>query len=263
MITSYHNHTLWSDGTTEVAAMLAAAVEARLTEVGISDHFVLTPGRQAVEWSMPVERVGEYVRAVRAAECPVAVRLGVEADYFPENEAQVREALAPYPWDYVIGSVHFVDGFAVDSAPEPWEALSPSERDDVFRGYWARVEGLARSGNYDFVGHLDLPKKFGFAPQVDLGDAIARALDAIAAAGMAIEINTAGALKPCREFYPSRGLLAECHRRGIPLLINADAHAPEHLAWEFDAARRLAWEVGYRSLVRYERRRPIPYPLAP
>ncbi|MBI3912096.1 MAG: histidinol-phosphatase HisJ family protein [Armatimonadetes bacterium] len=263
MTTSYHNHTTWSDGTTDVAAMVAAAPAHGLDEIGISDHYVLAPDRRAVYWSMPLDRLEDYIAEVLAVQegSPVPVRLGVEADFFPGNEADLCEALAPYPFDYVIGSVHYVDGFSVDEAADIWHTLSPAEVDEAFRGYWARVAGLARSGNYDFVGHLDLPKKFGFAPHADLSKEIAAALDAIAAAGLAVEINTAGAAKPCAAAYPAPSLLRECRRRGIPLLINADAHAPHDLTYQFAEAREMARRAGYRQLVRFERRRAIAYPL--
>ena len=89
------------------------------------------------------------------------------------------------------------------------------------------------------------------------------ALDALAAAGMAIEINTAGWSLAAAEAYPSLDLLARARRREIPLLINADAHFPEFLTRNLDRARALAREAGSSELIRYEQRQPIAYPLAP
>lgn len=266
MLTSYHNHTTWSDGAPTVAAQLHAARAAGLDELGIADHLVLSPGGEEVEWSMPPALLGDYVLELRSAAAEVrgvTLRLGVEADYFPETVDTLRERLAPYPWDFVIGSVHYVDGFPVDENARLWDALTPAERDTVWRGYWTRVREMAESRVFDFAAHLDLPKKFGHRPSVDLTAEIGAALDALAHAGMALEINTAGWSLPAGEAYPSVAILREARRRGIPLLINADAHFPEFLTRDFDRARALAGEAGFSELVRYERRRAIPYPLRP
>jgi histidinol-phosphatase (PHP family) len=264
MLTSYHNHTRWSDGAPTLAAQVQAARRAGLDELGISDHYVLHPAGIEVEWTLPLDLLGDYVLEIRAAAAEtrdLAIRLGVEADFFPETAEALRERLAPYPFDYVIGSVHYVDDFPIDEDAKHWDALSVEERDEKWRLYWTRVRQMAESGVYDFVGHLDLPKKFGHRPAADLRAESRAALDAVAAADMAIEINTAGWSLPAQEAYPSAELLREARAREIPLLINADAHFPEFLTRDFDRARRLAREAGYTELVRYERRRRFPVPL--
>lgn len=264
MRTSYHNHTRWSDGAPTLAAQIQAARAEGLDELGISDHYVLYPGGVEQEWSMPLDALGEYVLELRAAALEtrdLKLRIGIEADFFPETVDDLRERLAPYPWDFVIGSVHYVDGFPIDESSAHWDALSPEQRDETWRLYWVRLRQLAESGVYDFVGHLDLPKKFGHRPSIDLSREETDALDAIAAADLAIEINTAGCSLPAAEAYPSLRLLQEARRRSIPLLINADAHFPEFLTRNFDRARDLAREAGYTELVRYEARQRYPVPL--
>ncbi len=261
MLISYHNHTRWSDGAPTLAGQIQAARAAGLVELGISDHYVLTPPGIACEWSMDPDLLGDYVLEIRQAALEtgaLTLRLGLEADYFPETIEELRERLAPYPWDFVIGSVHYVDGFPIDSRAEDWASLTEAERDQVWRRYWELIGELAASGVFDFVGHLDLPKKFGYRPTVDLSAAAAAALDAVAAGNMAVEINTAGWSLPAGEAYPSLDLLRAARRRNIPLLINADAHFPETLTRHFDRARALAREAGYAEGVRYERRQRIP-----
>jgi len=256
--TSYHNHTTWSDGLAEIPALVTAAAEQGLEEVGISDHYVLTP-RDPVRWSIPIDRLSDYVAAVRAAAATapegLVVRVGIEADFFPETVDTLRARLAEHRFDYVIGSVHFVNEFPIDEAAEYWQRLSPDERDTVHRYYWERLAELARSGVYDIVAHLDLPKKFGFRPRIDLTREIMTALDAIAAAGMTVEINTAGWDKDVKEAYPTPALLHACYIRGIPLQINADAHSPAHLTRNFDRAAILAWAAGYREVTHYAERK--------
>lgn len=244
--------------------MVQQAASLGLDELGISDHWVLDPDGRAHDWSMPVERLEEYVQAVRAVaerQASPVVRLGLEVDYFPETIEAAKERLAPIPFDFIVGSVHYVRRFPVDATRGHWEALSAEDVNVVWREYYARVAELAASGLCSFVAHLDLPKKFGFRPTADMTRHALAALDAVAQNDLAIEINTAGWNLPASEAYPSPELLRAAHERGIPLLINADAHSPAHLTRNFDRARALARECGYTELVRFEQRRRIAYPL--
>lgn len=264
MLISYHNHTHWSDGAPTLAAQIQAAQRAGLDELGISDHYVLRPDGVEVDWSMPLDLLGDYVLQLRAAAHEtkgLTLRLGIEADFFPETVEALKERLADYPFDYLIGSVHYVDDFPIDETGQKWDALTQAEQNEMWRMYWTRVRELGESRAFDFVGHIDLAKKFGHRPTIDLKREALEALDAVRAADMAIEINTAGWSLPAKEAYPSLDLLHAARAREIPLLINSDAHFPEFLTRDFERARDLAREAGYTELVRYDRRERIPYPL--
>jgi len=261
--TSYHVHTLRSDGDSSIEEVLRAASEAGLDEVGISDHLTLHPQGVDLDWSMKQERLEAYVDEVLAAMGGPGprLRLGIEADFFPETVERLRGLLAPLPFDYVIGSVHFVDSFQVDAGRKPWEALSAGQRAEKWEVYWRRVAEMARSGVFDFAAHLDLPKRFVPGSAQGATPAALAALDAVAEAGMAMEINTSGWFHAAKEAYPAPALLREARRRGIPILINADAHKPKQITQRFDEARALALEAGYAEVVRYARRRRFAEPL--
>jgi len=264
MITSYHTHTTWSDGTAPLAAMIAGAVVLGVEELGISDHYVPHPHREQSSWSMPLDFLDEYVRRMTVAMAEtrnVTLLLGLEADYFPETIDALAEKLRAYPFDYVIGSVHIADDFPIDMAASCWEPLSQEERNHHWQRYWVRMREMAETGLFDIVGHLDLPKKFGYLPTEDFSAEIIATLDAIAAAGMTVEINTAGWDKPIGEAYPSPALLREVARRDIPLIITADAHAPDELTRHYARARALAREAGFTELAVYRRRERVMTPL--
>jgi histidinol-phosphatase (PHP family) len=266
MQTSYHVHSRWSDGQSDIASLVAAARAIGLAELGVSDHYVPLPDGSLCSWSMPLDALPAYLAeitaAAEAAGPALVVRRGLELDYFPEQVGMLRDLLAGQPLDYVIGSVHYVDGFPIDESAGHWEALTVSERDTVIEGYWARIAEMARTGLYDFCAHLDLTKKFGFAASGEIGPRIASALDAIAAAGIAVEVNTAGWRTVSREAYPAPAILRACRERGIPTLINADAHAPPFLTRDFDRAAALVREAGYEEVVTFADRRPRRVPLA-
>lgn len=262
MLATYHNHTSWSDGSASAADLVAAAARMGVGELGLSDHHVLHPSGRAPCWSMDPCRLGEYVAELRSLAGPMPLRVGLEVDWFPGHGAEIEGALRPHELDYVIGSVHEVLGVSVDGSARVWEELGPDAREAVHRAYWEALEGLACSGLFDIVAHLDLTKKFGFRPRSDLRIPVARALDAIAAAGLVVEVNTAGWHKPCAEAYPSSELLRECRRRGIEATISADAHEPAHLARDFPRAMGLLERAGFTRVARFAGRRVRFEPLA-
>lgn len=264
MLISYHNHTNWSDGSPTLEQQIRGARELGLDELGISDHYVLHPDGTQVDWGLPLDWLGGYVRELQnAAQATdgLTIRLGVEADYFPETVGRVKEMLAEHPFDFIVASVHYVGEFPVDADRRLWDPLSEERINEVWQAYWGRIRDMAADGLGDFVGHLDLPKKYGHRPTADFRKEQNEALDAIREADMAVEINTAGWSLSAQEAYPSLELLKQARRREIPLLINADAHSPAHLTRNFDRARELAREAGYSEVVRYEKRERFSYAL--
>ena len=254
---SYHNHTTFSDAKASVAEMVTAAEQAGLGEFGISDHLVIHPEGRTFRWAMRRERLDEYATEVRRVgrSSRLPVRLGIEADFFPETVKELRRVLARHDLDFIIGSVHFAGDFLVDEARRPWEKLTAEQRQAKWGLYWGLVAQLAASRAFDFVAHFDILKKFGYQMEEEAPKAALAALDAVAEAGMALELNTSGWHQPCREAYPSPALLRQTRRRGIPILISADAHASSDVARSFAAARLLAREAGYTQTVRYAARR--------
>ncbi len=251
MTTSYHNHSTWSDGKTAADEMIAAGRRLGLEAVGISDHWVLHPRGRTPAWSMPQDKLGEYTAHLRscANNSGIPVLIGLEVDWFSETGDEIRRILADADLDYTIGSVHFIDADAdpLDGKSKFWKSMTQAEVDAAHGRYWSLIREMAESRLFTIAAHLDLPKKFGVQPSTPPESLIHDALDAIARAEMAVELNTSGWSKPCKNSYPSREILQACRKRGIPIVITADAHRPEHLARDFDRAERLLAEAGYKE----------------
>jgi len=250
-------HDTWS-----VGPFVAAAQAACVDEIGFSEHgYYFTQLRTL--WSVPyqVERcvydLEPYVDAVvQARERGLPVKLGLEVDYVPGREDETRALLAPYPWDYLLGSVHWIDGFAVDGEPRLVDEVGV---DDAWHRYFEALASAARSGLFDSLSHPDLVKIFGHRAEAFDYAEIA---DAVAESGMAIEVSTAGLRKPVGELYPHPDLLAACRERDVPVTTGSDAHSPEVVGGDFDRARELLRSSGYETVTVFERRQPRQEPLA-
>ena len=247
----YHVHSRFSDGTDELDAYVERALELGLAELGFAEH--LTPTALADDGCCRARRLEEYVIAVRtvAASYPeIRVLCGVEADFVPEFADETLAALAVYPFDYALCAVHFVDRFSIDEA-RFLDAAGWHDVDHVWRRYYETLTEAVQSGVFDAVAHLDLPKKWSFRPSRAVSHLEDSALSAIAAAGMAIEVNTSGLDRhPVAEIYPSPALLRRAGAVEIGLIFGSDAHCAAEVGSCFAEARDLALAAGHESHVR-------------
>ena len=264
MLASYHNHSHYSDGKASISELAQAADAFHIKELGISDHFVIPPKGEPPRWAMPATALPSYAHEIKMVNQEYAcdLRMGLEVDWFEGLADKIIDFIEPLHLDYVLGSVHHVDSFCIDGAAAKWERLNQEQINQVHHRYWVLMKSMAESRFCDIVAHIDLPKKFGFLPDQDLANVIKPALDAIAEAGLVVELNTAGWHKRCEDAYPSVEILHECFARNIPVTISADAHLPDHLLRDFGAAAQRLTEVGYRQVARFKQREVWFEPLA-
>jgi histidinol-phosphatase (PHP family) len=244
--------------------MAAAALAGGFQVLGFSSHAPL--GRGIYDGNMKIERLGEYVAEVRAVGRELAgegleVLLGMEVDW-------LRGAMSPRDslfdgLDFKIGSVHIVDlgrgPFAVDDARDKLDARIAADAGGdagrVWKAYYDELCDLIEAGGFDILGHLDLVTKNNrggrlFDPED--GKYRAAALEAtrlLAGSGIVAEVNygamaRSGAPAP----YPAPFILRELRELGVPIVLSADAHAPEQLSANREAAREAARVAGYRSV---------------
>ena len=248
----YHTHTTYSDGSGTVADSVEQAIAVGLSEIGISDHISAV---QPSPWKMPtipftdLDRYIAEVREAAARHDQVTVLLGIEADYAPEHEAQLHAVLDGQPFDYAIGGVHAVDGFDFD---DPAMRHDPrwDDPDALFIAYYDKVRQAAQFGKFDIIAHLDYIGLWGHVPGPTVDASIAAALDAIAASGAAIELNTDRISDPAGVMYPSDKLLLAASERHIPLVLGSDAHCAAHVGRLWDEAMVRAARSGFPGLLR-------------
>ncbi len=232
------------------------AVELGLTEIGFSDHSPM-PRDDFDNWRMRDDQLDEYVARVRLAQKAfpqLTIRLALEVDFLPGHEDWIRKLAARHPWDYFIGSVHYVsDSWDIDN-PAKLSEWKKRDAFEVWSVYFERLTLAAESKLFDIIGHADLPKKFGIRPAQDCTPLYEKFLNAAAKTGCAVELNTAGLRKDCKEIYPSRQLLEIAFKKNVPITFGSDAHAPEDVGMNFPEAIQLARSAGYQKCCRFEQR---------
>jgi histidinol-phosphatase (PHP family) len=270
MLTDYHTHLRPDVADTpperffteqNVRRYLAAASERGIEELGFSEHVYRF--REALQvWRHPFweecaqDRLDEYVEFVAGMKRDwPGLKLGLEVDWIAGREEQISQLVDGRPWDYVIGSVHFVADRAVDhDGYDIWLTSSP---DEVWREYFEALGDAAGSGLFDVLAHPDLVKVWGRGrpdPPRPLREYYEIAIGRIAAADVAIEVSTAGLRKPVGEIYPARELLDMCVEAGKPVALSSDAHEPESIGHGYDRAVAYLRDAGVERVAVFEQR---------
>jgi histidinol-phosphatase (PHP family) len=245
-------------------AYVERGIELRLQEIGFADHNPLPDERSAnvrmgeAELDYYVERVTELRYRYRGQ---IDVMLGLEIDYVEGLEDHVAKQVAAYPWDYIIGSIHFLD----NACREPsWPRQSSVDPHQLYARYFELMRRLVRSGLCDVVAHFDVVKRSGHLPGDREASHIAETLQAIKDAGLCMEINTSGyrhAELPQPQPYPMFSIVEQALALGIPLTVNSDAHAPEQVGLQFATVERFLQRKGCAQLAKFERRKRVMYAL--
>jgi histidinol-phosphatase (PHP family) len=200
----------------------------------------------------------EYVRCVEEAkDAGLPVVIGMEVDYYPGRMDEVSTLLAGYPFDVLLGSVHWLGAWRFDDLDVPLQMDEWSVRqvDACWEQYTGALEELAASGACDVLAHPDLIKVAGHVPDAP-AEWWDRMAEAAASSGMAAELSSAGWRKPVGEQYPALPLLQRFADRGVPFTTASDAHRLEHVADAAAGLRAVLGSVGVDSLRGYRGRVP-------
>ena len=286
----YHLH-LWEHGPRpleatleQVAAYCEHAAAHGVTELALTEHLFRFRQADAVlrgwwdddpdaglrdgmarfwaeEQGGDLDQYVEVALAAKAEGLPVV--LGLEVDHYAGRMHEVATLLDGYPFDVLLGSVHWIGAWGFDNGFEPafvaeWDVRSI---ESVWDAYTLALEELADSGVCDVLAHPDLVKITGRRPEVpdEFHDRMA---EAAARSGMAAEVSSAGWRKPVGEAYPAAPLLSRFRKAGVPVTTASDAHNLSSVAERRGDIAELLRDAGYDSLAAYRARTPVAVPIA-
>ncbi|MGI6105091.1 MAG: histidinol-phosphatase HisJ family protein [Raoultibacter sp.] len=248
-----HTHTSYcGHGEGSVEALVAAAKQKGIVRLAVTEHFPLSTALDYDAYlSMRAEDLDSYeadVLQARSKNPDMHILLGCEMDWLGAEEDRAPEQKDLSRFDLVLGSVHFVDGWAFDDPSQKgrWDELGA---DYIWRRYfelWCKA--VLSDEPFTIMSHPDLCKKFGYRPSFDPTELYREAAEAARVAGRMVEVNTSGAFYACKEMYPAPGLLQEFRHAEVPCSIGTDAHTPANVARGLDDGIKLMYESGYREI---------------
>ncbi|WP_170019162.1 histidinol-phosphatase [Campylobacter sp. RM16190] len=247
-----HNHTpLCKHAVDEPREYVLAAIDSGASYFGFSDH---APMKFDEAYRMGFDEMEIYEKEVLALKDEfkdeIEILLGYEVDFL---DGFMDERVLNRKVDYLIGSVHFINGWGFDN-PEFIGEYKNKDIDKIWEDYFYCISALARSGKFDIVGHLDLIKVFKFLPKKDVRTIAKDALGAIKKANLVVEINAAGFRKPVSEQYPSNLLLEELVNLDIAITFGSDAHAKDQVGLNGQKCEDIAKKFGFSKCACFKSR---------
>lgn len=272
ILADLHSHTIASHGTHDAAAMFAKAGERGLEWFGLSEHSPLPPGFHCAlytgdlghdfpAYAREVQRLKAARLAERNGHGPRAL-LGLELDWLPSRLAWMRQLVAQWPFDYVLGALHYLDGMSVGSLANWGPEISKEERFARFAAYFYELASLARSGLVQAVAHPDFIKLRAwedFQLWLNMPEShapIAAALEALAQSATVMEVSAAGLRQVFAEPYPAPPIMRLAREIGVEICFGSDAHSPADVAKSFDSLAAYAHSFGFRQSVIFINRQP-------
>lgn len=266
----YHLHTSFSsDSEAPMEHMIQRAIELQLKTICFTEHQDFDWPENEENFTFLVDTDAYYATLLELKEKykkQIEVLFGVELGLQPHLKEQLTTYANAYPFDFIIGSTHLVDGI------DPYYPILfekfPTEQ-AAFRHYFETIlENLHTFTNFDVCGHLDYIVRY--APHqerdyhcLDYIDCMDCILKQCIEHGIGLEVNTAGWKYGMSSPNPHLDILKRYRQLGGEIVtIGSDAHKPEHMAWDFEKLPDFLKEAGFSYFTIFRNRKPVFVPLA-
>ena len=270
-----HTHTIGFDGRNTAAEMIATARDAGFKTIGISNHFIVHPEIKNTKMFGAAVARGysemyndsfeealakfqphyEELRRLQEQNPDIKILCGMEVDHFPTTQwcdgfARVCEILKP---DYLIGSAHFVEYSGTVCNVHDITVADSQSRDEMLKKYWHNIQRLAQTGMFNWLAHLDLPKKTNLGEQAKWDGLKKETIGIIANAGIPVEINTSGYKIGTDQPYPGPKIMKLLAEYDVTVLLSDDAHDVGRIGRDFGQAHLQARENGIKNFANLQK----------
>lgn len=261
MLWDTHMHSQYSgDSNAPQEDMIAAAIRKNLDGICFTDHLDMDYPDEPELFLLDLPNYMASVTALREKyQNSLPVCCGIELGLQPQLAALHKDILSQYPFDFVIGSSHVVHG--VDPYFPPfWECHT--EENGYLEYFESILENINAFDGFDVYGHLDYVVRYGPDKNAHYSydkykDVIDEILKLLIAKGKGIEINTGGFKYGLGHPNPTEDILARYHELGGEIITaGADAHAPEHVAYDFEKVPGILKAAGFRYFTIFRNRKP-------
>jgi len=270
MLIDYHLHNHFSpDSEADTASLLKEEHGHGVRHVCLTNHAEWFDKKDEmagvfipIEAETRFEEVQKELKALRPRFPDIDIRFGVELQYQPEAMEALAHFVKKTPFDFILGSVHIIDGVLISGGKHAAEAFRPMKEEVAYTHYFDSVLKLVEWGHFDVVAHFDICKKFGhlhygpFKPE-KYKTQILKILKAMKSKGIGMELNAGSLRKNCHELFPHPTILKWCLEVGIEdFTFGSDAHEIHRAGAYLPEVLAIAKGVGIKTVSTYKLRQP-------
>lgn len=249
-----------SDSQSPQEDMLRSALEKNLSGICFTDHLDFDYPDEPEAFQLDLPHYKASVLALREKYCrKLTVGFGIELGLQPHLSKVHTAILKQYPFDFVIGSSHVVHG-ADPYYPSFYEGRS--EHEAYLEYFTSILENIRAFDGFDVYGHIDYVVRYGPSKNenytyMEYKDVIDEILKLLIAKGKGIEINTGGFKYGLSHPNPTEEIIARYRELGGEIItIGADAHSPEHVAFDFLKVPAILKAAGFTYYTVFLNRKP-------
>lgn len=261
----YHMHTHFScDSKATMVEMCKSAIAQEIPEIGFSEHYDLHPLEPCQNWFQADRWWEELTRCREEFAGRLIIRAGIEVGEPHLYRAETEALLARYPFDYVLGSLHWVGRNSVFDI----NYFKNHDADVAYSTFFVELEKMTRSGGFDILSHFDVLIRtahavYGHYNVAEYEDLVRPILRNCIDHGIALDLNTSALRKRANVLTPNLETLRwYVELGGERVTLGSDAHKPLDVGGHLDVAIAIAKQAGLRSLTYFEGRqaelRPMP-----
>lgn len=266
MLWDAHMHCQFSgDSQADPESMVKAAIEKNLSGLCFTDHLDIDYPDHPDEFLLDLPNYYPYIKSLQEKyRSTFPIHFGIELGLQPHLAALHEDILNSYPFDFVIGSSHVVHGI------DPYFGKFYEGRDEKagYREYFESIlENIEAFVGFDVYGHIDYVVRYGPTKNEhydykDYADVIDEILHVLIEKGKGVEINTGGFKYGLGHPNPTEEIIHRYRELGGEIItIGADAHKPEHVAYDFEKVPAILKEAGFQYYTVFKQRKPEFYPI--
>jgi histidinol-phosphatase (PHP family) len=261
----YHMHSNFScDCESPMAVMCQSAIDKGVVEIGFTEHYDQHSGDPHRNWFRLQPWLAELNRCREQFADQLTIRAGIEIGEPHIFATEAADVLSHGPFDYVLGSLHWVGMESVFN-PAYFRARSS---DETYGAFFSELERMTAVADFDILSHFDVPIRTAFAvygpydPKLH-EESIRAVLQNCINRGIALDLNTAAFRGMAKVLTPSPLILKwYAEMGGERITLGSDAHRPHEIGTNLELAMQLAWEAGLRKLTFFEQRQAKLVPFA-
>jgi len=271
-LVDYHTHTNYTtDATGTVKDYCEAAEKLGIKEIAFTNHlnfakFESIPelkGSEAPIVTIKLEQIPKYFEEIEEArkQFNIKIKFGMEIDYFEIFEPKIRKLINDYPFDFILGAVHFIDGFCISESGSANKFFQGRDVLQIYIKYFSKLKKAIDSQLFDVMSHPDIVRRFAVnyskIPFEKYKKQVEDVVNSLTDNKIGIELNTYGYIHPVQDSYPSIEFLRLCKECGVKVVtIGSDAYSPSRLGDRLKEGIEKLKGVGYDRICLFNQRKP-------
>jgi histidinol-phosphatase (PHP family) len=261
----YHVHTDYTfDAAGKVEDYCKSADQKKIDEICFTNHFIIIALKEH-RGSIKPEEIGKHFSDIEEARknFNVRIKVGLEVDYWNDRHKEIEKVLDSYPFDFLLGTVHFIDHFPVSGTKElAMEFFKNKSLVEIYEAYFRRAIETVESGLFDVLAHPDYIRKNIFRcfqkelPFEKYRQIAEKVVDSLVDNKVGVEINCSGYYHGLNDVFPTSDFLKLCVEKGVKVItIGSDSHLPEAICRNFNEGIEKLKNQGCKKVFSFEKRK--------